>query len=62
MFSGVLIGFIVAISSGTWVYTKIMRRTGNNTRSAATTAAIFGAIAFVVTVTLVATVDSMLGN
>lgn len=62
MFSGVLIGFLVAVSSGTWVYTKVMRRTGNNQRSSITTAGVFGLIAFVMTLTLVATVNSLTGN
>jgi len=62
MFSGVLIGFIVAISSATWVYTKVMRRTGNNSKSSLISAGIFGLIAFVVIVTVVATVDSLLAK
>ena len=62
MFSGVIIGLIVAISSATWVYTKVMRRTGNNNKSSIITACIFGAIAFVVIVTLVATIDSLLSE
>jgi hypothetical protein len=62
MFSGVAIGIIVALSSSTWVYTKTMRRTGNNNKSSITTAAIAGFFAFVIIVTLVKTVDSMLGN
>jgi uncharacterized membrane protein YdjX (TVP38/TMEM64 family) len=62
MFSGVLIGFIVALSSGTWFYTKTMRRTGNNTQSSITAAGIGAAVVFIVIVTLVATLDSMLGS
>lgn len=62
MFSGVLIGFLVAVSGATWVYTKTMRQTGNNTKSSLITAGVFGLIGFIVTVTLVATIDSMLAN
>lgn len=62
MFSGVIIGIIVAISSATWVYTKVMRRTGNNNKSSIITACIFGLIAFIVIVTVVATVDSLLAK
>ena len=62
MFSGVVIGLIVAISGGTWVYTQMMRRTGNNTKSSLITAGIAGFFAFVIIVTIVATVDSYLGN
>lgn len=61
MFSGVFIGFIAAASTGTWVYTKVMRRTGNNTQQAYTTAGIAAAAAFVIFLTLVWTVDAMLG-
>lgn len=62
MFSGILIGFIVAISVATWVYTKVMRRTGNNSKSSIITAAIFGVIAFLAIATLISIVDKLLEN
>ncbi len=62
MFSGVVIGLLVAVSSGTWIYTVMMRRTGNNTKSSAITAGIAAFIAFIVVWTIVLTIDSFLGN
>lgn len=62
MFSSLAIGLLVAISSGTWVYTKVMRRTGNNNKSSLITAGIFAAMAFIVTVTVVWSIDSMIGK
>lgn len=62
MFSGVLIGILVGLSTATWVYTITMRRTGNNNKSSLLTGAIAGLFAFVIIVTVVATVDAFLGN
>ena len=62
MFSGVVIGLIVAVSGGTWVYTKMMERTGQNVKSSVITACIAGFFAFVIIWTIVLTIDSFLGN
>ena len=62
MFSATAIGLIVAVSSGTWVYTWTMRRTGNNTKSSTITALVAAAMAGIFTWTLIATIDSLLGN
>lgn len=62
MFSTTMIGLIVALSSSVWVYNWTSRRTGGNAKSAATTAGIAGLAAFILTVTLGWTIDSMLGN
>lgn len=62
MFSAVTIGLIVALSVSVWVYNVMMKQTGNNTKSSATTGAIAGAIAFVVVLTLVWTIDKSLGK
>ena len=62
MFSGVVIGLIVAISGATWVYTQMMRRTGDNNKSSIITAGIAGFFAFVIVWTIVLTIDSYLGN
>lgn len=62
MFSGVAIGILVALSAAAWVYSVTMRRTGNNTKSAVTTAAIAGAFSFIIIVSVVAMIDSSLNN
>lgn len=62
MFGPVLIGLLAAASAMAWVYTKVMRRTGNNTQQSLITAGIAGFATFIVFVTLVATVNSMTGN
>lgn len=62
MFSATAIGLIVAASTATWVYAKTMRQTGNNNRSSAIMAVLAGIAAFVVIVTIVWTIDKMLGN
>ncbi len=43
-----LVAFFVGLGFGTWVYTKIIRSTGGNTKSALTVAGISGLGAFVV--------------
>ena len=43
-----LIAFLVAISSAVWIYSRLMRSTGGNTRSSVTASAIAGVIIFVV--------------
>lgn len=62
MFSGVIIGLISAISASTWVYTWTMRRTGSNNQSALITAGGAGIAVFFVVWSIIALVDSMLGN
>lgn len=42
------IALIVAISVGTWVYTRVMRTSGNNTKGSLTVAGIVGGFAFLV--------------
>jgi hypothetical protein len=62
MFSGAVIGIVVALGAATWVYNQTMRRTGNNTKSSLVTAAVAGFFAFVVLVTVVAMIDSSLSK
>jgi cytochrome bd-type quinol oxidase subunit 2 len=62
MLSGIFIGILVALSAATWIYSKTMNRTGDNTQSALTAGAITGVFGFIVTVTIVAFIDSQLGN
>lgn len=44
--SNAFIAFLLAIGSSAWIYSKLMRSTGNNTRSALTAAAISGLLIF----------------
>lgn len=62
MFSGVLIGFLAGLSAATWVYTYMARKTGGNAKSSAITAGLSGLAVFIVVVTIVATIDQMIGK
>lgn len=62
MFSGVLIGALVAASVSTWVYTHTMRRTGGNNKSSLITGGLAGLASFVIIITVVATIDQMLAK
>lgn len=62
MFSSALIGFLAGVSAAAWVYTKTMRRTGNNTKNSATLAALAGGAVFVVVLTIMSFVNSATGN
>lgn len=41
-----VIAFLVAIGAATWIYTKLMRYTGGNTKSAVIAAAVSGVLIF----------------
>lgn len=43
-----LISLFIAVSASTWIYTKLQRSTGNNTKSSATASAIAGGLIFLV--------------
>lgn len=58
--SNFVIALLVAVSFGTWVYTKQMRRSGNNTKGALAVAGITALITFVVVLTVAVTIDSSL--
>jgi hypothetical protein len=62
MLSGVFIGLLSGISVATWVYSRTMNRTGNNTKSALIAGAMAGFFTFIVAVTVVAVIDSRLGS
>ncbi|CAN5398756.1 hypothetical protein BH10PAT3_BH10PAT3_5350 [soil metagenome] len=47
-----VIAILIAISAGVWIYSKLMRSTGNNLTSAITVASIAGAVIFVVALLL----------
>ena len=46
--SNAFIALLLALGSSAWIYSKLMRSTGNNTRSAITAAAISGVLIFFV--------------
>lgn len=41
-----LIAFLIAVSATAWIYNKLMKTTGGNTKSAVTAAAISGGVIF----------------
>lgn len=45
--SNVAIALLAAAGFGTWVYTKLMRSTGGNTKNAVTGAALSAGLAFI---------------
>jgi hypothetical protein len=47
------LGFLIGISTAAWVYSKMMRSTGNNTKNALIVAAIAGLFAMVLSTTLI---------
>jgi biotin transporter BioY len=61
MFSAPMIGFLVGISAAAWVYSKTMRRTGNNTQSSLILAGLAGFIVFVMVWIIAGLADDMLG-
>ncbi|MFO0881986.1 MAG: hypothetical protein U0491_00850 [Candidatus Saccharimonadales bacterium] len=46
--SNVFIALLLALGASAWIYSKLMRTTGNNTRSAVTAAVISGVLIFFV--------------
>ena len=50
--SNSLIALIASVSAGVWIYTKIMRSSGNNNSSSITVAVISGVVIFAVAVLL----------
>ncbi len=47
-----IIAFLMAIGVSAWVYSKFYRRTGGNTQSAVTGAAVVGIVVFILMFTL----------
>jgi hypothetical protein len=62
MLPSIVVGIMLGAGAGTWVYSKTMRRTGGNTQNAIVLAAITGIIACIFIMTVLAMVDSALGN
>ena len=50
--SNLTIGFLVGAGFGAWVYSKVMRSTGNNTKNALIVAAIAGVFSMMLVATL----------
>lgn len=45
--SNALLAFLVAVSASAWIYSKLMKTTGGNTKSALTGAAVSSVLIFV---------------
>lgn len=52
MFSNLTTGLLLGLGVGAWVYNKLMRSTGSNTKNALIGAAIAGGFGFIITITL----------
>ena len=61
MFSAAIIGLLGGLSAMAWVYSYVMRQTGNNTKNSVVSAVVAGIVTFIVIVTIVWTIDSMVG-
>ena len=48
MGSNLFLGLVLGMAAGTWIYTKMMRSTGNNTKNSLTVAGIGGLFAMIV--------------
>lgn len=55
-----LVALMLAVGAATWVYSKVMNRTGGNTQNALIIASVSGIMAFVMTWTALAMIDSSL--
>jgi len=53
-----IIAFLVAISASVWIYSKVMRSSGNNTKSSITVAVISGLCIFVAALLLLKLIPS----
>lgn len=58
--SSVFVGILLGLGIAGWVFSKAMRRTGDNTKSSLVLAGIIGFIAFVVGTSIMAMVNSFL--
>ncbi|HEX5455835.1 MAG TPA: hypothetical protein VFW77_00520 [Candidatus Saccharimonadales bacterium] len=55
-----VIALLAAASISTWVYSKAMRQTGNNTQNSLTIAGATAIIVFIVVLTILSITDSIL--
>lgn len=58
--TNIFIALLVSVSLGVWLYSKQMRRSGNNTQSSITIAAIAAVMTFVIIFTFMIMVDGIL--
>ena len=58
MFTGPMIGLLVALSVATWVYTKTMRSSGGNTKNSLVVAGVAGLFAFFIILAVIAAIDN----
>lgn len=56
--SNALIGLLLGAGFAAWVYSKMMKSTGNNTKNALVTAAIAGGVAFLLTFSLLSLIPA----
>ena len=56
--SNMLIALLVAAGSGTWIYSKQMRRSGTNSKNSLILAGLTAVVAFVIVWTIALTIDS----
>lgn len=56
MFGNTTVAAVFGIGFAAWVYGKMIRRTGNNTKSSLMTAAFCGLIGFIVILTLLSAI------
>ena len=59
--SNFFIAILVAASAGTWIYTKEMRRSGNNNKTSLIVAGMTAGITFVVVLAIAITIDAKIG-
>lgn len=57
-----IIGLLLAVGAGTWIYSKLMRTTGNNTKSSATGAGIAALFIFFVVWILLGVISGLLSK
>lgn len=55
-----VVAFFFAAGAATWIYTKLSRSTGGNTKNSLIASGILGVLAFVVMLIILNTVDKML--
>lgn len=57
--SSALVGLLLGLGVAAWTYSKAMRRTGDNARSSLTLAGIVGFIAFIIGMTTMVMINSL---
>lgn len=57
-----LVGFLAAVGFGAWVYSKVQRRTGGNTKQALIVAGIAAVFALIVVLSMLAALDNYLSK